>query len=101
MARNTELPCPGNCGSTLTLKEDPTAGGIQRWSHTGFHDVNCVINRYEPLSQQAMMGHRRGDWRVNSEVDGGIERVEKEPEPVPEPKLADVISLAQHRKKKS
>jgi len=100
MPRNTELPCPGNCGSTMTLKEDESAGGIKRWSHTGFHDVNCIMNHYEPLSQQAMMGHRRGDWKVNLEVDGGIERVERPKPPVSQEQFKDNVINVDFKNKK-
>jgi hypothetical protein len=108
MTRTPEMNCPGSCGGNLVLKEDET--GNRRWKHGGFHDVNCVLNHYEPLSEQAIMGYRRGQWKINPDVEGGIERVEQTAPPISQEQFSEtkteekpnnVVSLDEFRARKA
>jgi hypothetical protein len=89
-----DMSCPGGCGQTITYNKE-----YDDWTHSGLHDTSCPFHAVEPMRHQAVLGFRWGKWKFNDQ--GKVERIEQKPEPVPEPKLADVISLAQHRKKKS
>jgi len=89
-----DMSCPGGCGQSITYNKSKDT-----WSHAGLHDSSCPFHQYEPMDHRHVLNIRWGRLKFNDQ--GEIEEVKREPKPVPEPKLADVISLAQYRKKKS
>jgi len=90
-----DMPCPGGCGQNITRNKE-----TDTWTHAGLHDAACPFKQYEPMDHKYVLKFRWNQIRFNS--GGDLEKVPVEPSPPPpEPKLADVISLAQYRKKKS